>query len=536
MANIATLGLAVESRQVRQAKGDLDKLSQSATRAEGASNQLAMATDRVEQESRQAAAAVRTQAVAQRALVASSGAAAFRQRQLAVQSLDVAQSLALGMPPMMVAIQQGGQIAGLYAGQGGVSGAFKEAASSVLGFARAHPVAIAATVALGLATLGLQNDIEATTGASVSLGNVFTATMQELMASVNGVAAPAISLLGRAFNVVANSIFDALKMVGNSIVNTFEFAYRAVVAIWDHLPEALGDLAFSAAERIASALNPILSAVNLPTIEVSNPFSGAASGMGDAMGAAYSVFENDRIGGFFERVGTGAAALAASANDAASAVGAVGTAATQAGQPMDLLGQSFNAANDNMRGWQQTFSGFFSDFSNQIQQGASVWDAFKTAGMNALNNIANKLMEMASSNLINQILGSLGSGFGGFGFGGSSSIGFGPGTALPIYHSGTNFVPETGPAILQRGEAVIPANMNRAGYSAAPSRVLIELSPDLVGTIRAQSQGDTIQIMRAATPSIVNQSVAATGGAIKAGQMDAPMGKRFGVSQTAKAR
>jgi hypothetical protein len=50
------------------------------------------------------------------------------------QSLYPPQSLDLGMPPMVVAIQQGGQIAGLFAG------AFKEAAGAVLGFARANPV------------------------------------------------------------------------------------------------------------------------------------------------------------------------------------------------------------------------------------------------------------------------------------------------------------------------------------------------------------------------------------------------------------
>lgn len=31
---------------------------------------------------------------------------------------------------------------------------------------------------------------------------------------------------------------------------------------------------------------------------------------------------------------------------------------------------------------------------------------------------------------------------------------------LPIYHSGTDYVPRTGFALLQQGEAVIPANRN----------------------------------------------------------------------------
>jgi len=50
----------------------------------------------------------------------------------------------------------------------------------------------------------------------------------------------------------------------------------------------------------------------------------------------------------------------------------------------------------------ETFSGFFSDFGQQIRQGASAFDALKTAGINALGRIADKLMDMATRSLWNK--------------------------------------------------------------------------------------------------------------------------------------
>lgn len=489
MTSLAVLGLEVRSEQVRQADASLDDLAESATRAEAATQQLTRAQDGTEAQMRETTQAVQAQKMAQDALTASSRAVAFRQRMLAVQSLDVAQSLALGMNPMMVAVQQGGQIAGIYAGQGGVSGAFREAASSVLGFARAHPVALAATAALGLGALGLKNELEAASGQSVSFGQVFTATMQELLASVNGIAAPAIALLGRAFNVVANSIFDALSLVGNSIINTFEFAYRAVIAIWDNLPEALGDLAFSAVQGIADAINPILSLVNLPELNVNNPFAGSASAMGEAMGAAYSVFENDRISDFIGNVATRLQTMTATADEAAGSLGRAAQAATDAEQPMDLLGESVQAANDNFEAGRSIFNSFFSDLRSQIQQGASVWDAFKSAGLDALNSILSKVVEMASNNLFMGLFGSGGTSSGGGGllsglfgsfsgfFANGGSIGAGSWGIVGEGGGMEHAEAVSGPATVTPLRDMFPANNNQ------PQPVTINQNVTVSGTV-----------------------------------------------------
>jgi hypothetical protein len=452
MTSLAVLGLEVRSDQVRQADASLEDLAESATRAEGASQRLAVAQDNLENEARQTTQAVKAQVTAQKMLSATSGAAAFRQRQLAVQSLDVAQSLALGMPPMMVAIQQGGQIAGLYAGQGGVAGAFKEAASSVLGFARANPVALAATAALGVAAFGLRNEINAASDATVGFGHIFTAALQEMAAGIMSVAGPAISGLGTLFAAVSNGILEGIKLVGNSIINTFDFAYQAVVAIWNNLPNALGDLAFQAVQGIANIINPMLQRLGMDAIEIGNPFAGGAGGMAAAMVEAHGTFNNDRVGDFIGRLSERAIELASNGDEAASAIGRVGREAQSAGAPMGMLGQSVQAANDNFEEAKGIFSGFFQDFSQQIQQGASVWDAFKSAGLNALNQITSKLIDMATNNLFGSLFGGLGGGLHMGGIGGAFGGFFADGGTLGAGKWG--IAGERGPEII-RGPATV---------------------------------------------------------------------------------
>jgi phage-related minor tail protein len=68
-----------------------------------------------------------------------------------------------------------------------------------------------------------------------------------------------------------------------------------------------------------------------------------------------------------------------------------------------------------------TLKGFASDFRSALQSGASAWEAFQAAGVNALNKIADKLMNMAIDNLwANAFGGSSGGGLLGLlGLGGS---------------------------------------------------------------------------------------------------------------------
>jgi hypothetical protein len=119
---------------------------------------------------------------------------------------------------------------------------------------------------------------------------------------------------------------------------------------------------------------------------------------------------------------------------------------------------------------------FLVDFTTQIRNGASAMDALKTAGVNALGKIADKLVSMAADNLWASAFGGssgLGGFFGTLFSGGASSGLSAPQSILPpIYGDGTDnhpgglaIVGDKGPELvnLPRGSQVIPNDVLRNG-------------------------------------------------------------------------
>ena len=120
----------------------------------------------------------------------------------------------------------------------------------------------------------------------------------------------------------------------------------------------------------------------------------------------------------------------------------------------------------------------FTDFAQQIRNGATAMDALRTAGVNALGKIADKLISMAADNLWAAAFGGTSGGLGGFfgslfkGGGGGAPVGE-PLNILPKFASGTNSAPggmalvgERSPELvnLPRGSQVIPNDvLQRAG-------------------------------------------------------------------------
>jgi hypothetical protein len=119
---------------------------------------------------------------------------------------------------------------------------------------------------------------------------------------------------------------------------------------------------------------------------------------------------------------------------------------------------------------------FLVDFTTQIRNGASAMDALRTAGVNALGKIADKLVSMAADNLWASAFGGSSGGLGGFfgslfkGAGGGLSA---PQSILPpIYGDGTDnhpgglaIVGDKGPELvnLPRGSQVVPNDVLRGG-------------------------------------------------------------------------
>lgn len=133
----------------------------------------------------------------------------------------------------------------------------------------------------------------------------------------------------------------------------------------------------------------------------------------------------------------------------------------------EAMGQAAQRAED-LRFAHDTMRGVFMDFGRAIRDGASAWDAFREAGANALNRIADKLMQMAADNLWAAAFGGAGGGGAGFlgslfGLGGGGPaigvVGAAGGMAVPTFFASGGY---TGPGgkyepagIVHRGEYVL---------------------------------------------------------------------------------
>jgi phage-related minor tail protein len=148
------------------------------------------------------------------------------------------------------------------------------------------------------------------------------------------------------------------------------------------------------------------------------------------------------IAALADRLGSAAqkAAELRLASDASFARGQLGRdpiEASVAGQLRSVYGDNFKSEMDSALGVQlrvneqlrvtkdlltDAIGGTLKDFRAEIQNGASAWDAFQKAGVNALGRIADKLIDMATQQLVSKAFGSgLSSLLGGF-FGGSVSV------------------------------------------------------------------------------------------------------------------
>lgn len=165
---------------------------------------------------------------------------------------------------------------------------------------------------------------------------------------------------------------------------------------------------------------------------------------------------------------------------------------------------------------QQVNSGFLVDFESKIRSGASAMDALKTAGLDALGKIADKLAQMAADNLWSSAFG--GSGGGGFNlfslFGGGSGVNangsitgavgptsIGGAPLVGKFASGTDFAPgglslvgENGPELvnLPRGAQVVPNDILRSGGMGG---VTVHAGSSIV--VQGSADAKTLAMMRA---------------------------------------
>jgi hypothetical protein len=340
VTDIATLGFAVDTGGLVKGETRLNELTGAAKRAEAAAQGVAASVNNAGAASARAAAGVQAQATAMNTLATSAKMAAFQQRNLVFQLNDVAVSLASGMNPLMVAAQQGSQIATIYSAQeGGVARAFQEtgkmalAAASGLGrFILAHPIATAGVLALGGALQGIVGDLRDAGHESIGYGDVFVAAMQVAASGIYNVFKPAIDFLGPYVGAAWDWIAAKTKWLANGIVNTFSAGIKIVGTVFGNLPTIAGAAAIGAANAVIAAieamingasslLNSFSNEVNLmlltvqsatgvnlgtmPTIgkvafgRLENPYAGqAAKVASDLANSLGDTFNQDPVGEF----------------------------------------------------------------------------------------------------------------------------------------------------------------------------------------------------------------------------------------------
>lgn len=114
-----------------------------------------------------------------------------------------------------------------------------------------------------------------------------------------------------------------------------------------------------------------------------------------------------------------------------------------AGLPVDLQSTEANLIriNEQLRISKDLSTDFALDFGRtlreELRSGASAWEAFQKAGMNALTRLTDKLMDMAISNLVAKAFGGATGGFNLFSLFGSSGSSAGSSIGASVFHQGT---------------------------------------------------------------------------------------------------
>lgn len=487
MVDVARLGLAVDSSQVEKGTATLHQLTGAAGQASAAAQRLAGATN-VEAAGHKAAAAAaqahNAALMAQNTVIRSS----MQQRTMMIYQLnDVAVSLASGMNPAMVAMQQGSQI---------LQGGFAPALRTIADLAKAAVVALwpiaAAVGAVSAVVAGLTYEINKTAETQVGFFDVALAGWQLFADDVAASVAPVLQSLGSWLQQGWDAAAPVLKDIGNAIIGTS----NAISIVWQTWPavmaEAIIETVNVALAGITRLLNEsraqlaqflsVVSTLPIPGVNAlagasigllkdeitapkfSNPYAGAGGTVG---GAIAGVMGRDYLGEAFGGLSERAQQIGLARAEAEKLGGAADAAN---GKVAKLLDQGLG----NLTHWTESFGkAAQSAFSNL---GTGIVQAFKKGGdvaSNVLEMLMDKVGQFGETLLNNGLNGLLNAGlsalggmfgggtwgqFGGFsGFAGSFGI---PGMASggTVGRGGLSWVGEQGPELLRlpQGAQVIP--------------------------------------------------------------------------------
>ncbi|QYJ00746.1 phage tail length tape measure family protein [Thalassovita mediterranea] len=273
--DIAPLTFRVDSSGAVTAEGDLDELTAAAGRADAAQESLAASAGRaaaaetnMSAKAKAATAAVNAHTVAAKAntaamnmQAASARAVAGRQQQMMFQTNDIAMSLASGQAPYMVAIQQGSQLAQVYAGPGGLNNALRDFNKLMVGVVGtlvrfAAPIAAATAAAGGLYLVYRQVTADAR--------NMRAAMedLDEVMDDARDAMADAAEYSHRIdlarMGMEADSSVGPVDRLSNALTGVAASLNDVTVARWVEETARLGIEADRIAEKIAQLEKPVV--------------------------------------------------------------------------------------------------------------------------------------------------------------------------------------------------------------------------------------------------------------------------------------
>lgn len=163
---------------------------------------------------------------------------ALRMQQMFYQVNDIGVSLAGGMNPFLVMMQQGTQIAQIYGfGNGGVGGIFRDLGKMIRGVALANPYLTAAVVATGAAVAGLTYEINQTTDVAVGLGDTFLAVFQVIGRGVYDYIKPAVDMISPWFATAWDAVVLGTKTYYNALINGTKIAVDGIGTAVGTIPD-----------------------------------------------------------------------------------------------------------------------------------------------------------------------------------------------------------------------------------------------------------------------------------------------------------
>jgi len=251
------------------------------------------------------------------------------------QMADIGVTAAMGMNPLMIALQQGPQLFDVFQTAGTRAG-ISVGAVMWSAFAPIAPIIAAVTAAAGLFVAGLAlvtDEINKNSTVTVTWQDVLLGAFDVVRDALSSQVTAAFQAMGLDIGEVWEAVKRYTKAAINFIISANVAVPRLILATYDKIPAAIGDAFYSAANLAIKALNWLIqksaSAVNglVDTFnsvfgtdikrvavdglkELANPYAGAMAELGSA-GAKSLVgsFTTDYIGNMADALSGAALSL-----------------------------------------------------------------------------------------------------------------------------------------------------------------------------------------------------------------------------------